>query len=274
MNTRSSAISLDRRAGLERHVGERALGRLAIGRAVELLGRGHALGDRARPSPGSSPTSPAARSRAASIDDLAVELGALIGGQLAPARDRLLQLRALRRAGALRSLNHANVVSSGAIIPARPPPSIVMLQTVIRPSIDSASIAGPAYSTDVAGHRRRRRVCPIVPRIRSFAVTPKPSSPVVADPHRARPVLDHALRRQHVLDLARADPERERPERAVRRGVRVAADDRHARLGHAQLGADHVHDPLPLGAQRVERARRTRRSCAPVFPPARARARP
>ena len=32
-------------------------------------------------------------------------------------------------------------------MPARPPASIVMLQTVIRPSIDSASIAGPAYST-------------------------------------------------------------------------------------------------------------------------------
>ena len=50
-----------------------------------------------------------------------------------------------------------------------------------------------------------------------------------------------------------ADPERERPERAVRRGVRVAADDRHPGLRDAQLGADHVHDPLMLGAQRVER---------------------
>jgi hypothetical protein len=74
------------------------------------------------------------------------------------------------------SVNHANVVSSGAIIPARPPPSIVMLQTVIRPSIDSASIAGPAYSTTcpVIPPTPRR---PSVPRIRSFAVTPKPSSP-------------------------------------------------------------------------------------------------
>ena len=32
-------------------------------------------------------------------------------------------------------------------MPARPPPSIVMLHTVIRPSIESASIAGPANST-------------------------------------------------------------------------------------------------------------------------------
>ena len=45
------------------------------------------------------------------------------------------------------SATQAKVVSSGAIMPARPPPSIVMLQTVIRPSIESASIAGPANST-------------------------------------------------------------------------------------------------------------------------------
>ncbi len=46
-----------------------------------------------------------------------------------------------------RPITHSNVVSSGAIIPARPPPSIVMLQIVMRPSIERDSIAGPAYST-------------------------------------------------------------------------------------------------------------------------------
>ena len=55
---------------------------------------------------------------------------------------------ASKSAGAAgRPLTHSKVVSSGAIIPARPPPSIVMLQIVIRPGIESASIAGPAYST-------------------------------------------------------------------------------------------------------------------------------
>ena len=151
-----------------------------------------------------------------------------------------------------RPITHSKVVSSGAIIPARPPPSIVMLQTVIRPSIDSASIAGPAYSTTWPT-APATPIWPIVARIRSLAVTPKPSVAVVADPHRTRLGLDHALGRQHVLDLAGADPERERAERAVRGGVRVAADDRHPGLGHAQLGADHVHDPLVLGAQRVQR---------------------
>ncbi len=74
---------------------------------------------------------------------------------------------------------------------------------------------------------------------------------LVADAHRARLVLDHALRGEHVLDLARADAEGERAEGAVGGGVRVAAHDRHARLGDAELGADHVHDPLAVGAERV-----------------------
>ena len=45
-----------------------------------------------------------------------------------------------------RPSSHSNVVESGAIIPARPPASIVMLHTVIRPSIESRSIGSPAYS--------------------------------------------------------------------------------------------------------------------------------
>ena len=70
-----------------------------------------------------------------------------------------------------RPRTQSKVVSSGAIMPARPPPSIVMLQIVIRPGIESASIAGPAYSTawPVMPPVPRR---PIVARIRSFGVTP------------------------------------------------------------------------------------------------------
>jgi hypothetical protein len=47
-----------------------------------------------------------------------------------------------------------------------------------------------------------------------------------------------------MLDLARADPEGQRAERPMGGRVRVAANDRHARLGGPQLRADHVHDPL------------------------------
>ncbi len=136
-------------------------------------------------------------------------------------------------------------------MPARPPPSIVMLQTVMRPSIESAWIAAPAYSTTWPVMPPTPN-WPSVPRIRSLAVTPKPSRSLVADAHRAGALLDHALCGEHMLDLGGADPEGQRPECAVGGGVRVPADDRHSRLGDAQLGADHVHDPLTLGAERVD----------------------
>ena len=45
-----------------------------------------------------------------------------------------------------RPLIYSKVVSSGAIRPARAPPSIDMLQTVMRPSIERPRIASPAYS--------------------------------------------------------------------------------------------------------------------------------
>ena len=67
-------------------------------------------------------------------------------------------------------------MSSGAIIPARAPASIDMLQSVIRPSIERLRTTGPAYSitcpTPPATPSR-----PIAPRIASLAVTPKASSP-------------------------------------------------------------------------------------------------
>ena len=71
---------------------------------------------------------------------------------------------------------YSNVVSSGAISPARAPPSIDMLQIVMRCSIDSASMASPRYS----------KTWPVPPptpirdssaRIMSFALTPGASRP-------------------------------------------------------------------------------------------------
>ena len=74
---------------------------------------------------------------------------------------------------------------------------------------------------------------------------------VVEDAHRAGPLLDHALGGEHVLHLGGADAEGECAEGAVGGGVRVAAHDGHARLGDAELGADHVDDALAVGAERV-----------------------
>ncbi len=49
-----------------------------------------------------------------------------------------------------------------------------------------------------------------------------------------------------MLDLGGADAVRQRAERAVGRGVAVAAHDRGAGQGKALLGADDVDDALPL----------------------------
>ena len=74
-------------------------------------------------------------------------------------------------------------------------------------------------------------------------------------PHLSEPGLRHrqALGGQDVAHLARADPERDRPEGAVRRGVAVAARDGHAGLGQPELRADDVHDALPPAVEVEER---------------------
>ncbi len=92
----------------------------------------------------------------------------------------------------------------------------------------------------------------MIARIRSLADTPVGQRALDVDRHRLRLDLRQRLRGEHVLDLAGADAEGDRAEGAVRRGVRVAADDRHARLGEAELRADHVHDALPGVAHRVQ----------------------
>jgi hypothetical protein len=74
---------------------------------------------------------------------------------------------------------------------------------------------------------------------------------VHGDRHRAGFHLREGLRREHVLDLAGTDTERQRAERTVRRRVAVAAHDRHPRLREPLLGSDHVHDPLAGIAHRV-----------------------
>ena len=97
-------------------------------------------------------------------------------------------------------------------------------------SLHREAARSPGPRTRSRGRRRRRRRAARSRRARC----PSPSTPsgqlaLEADPQRARLALLQRLRREHVLDLGRADPERERAERAVRRRVRVAADDRHAR---------------------------------------------
>ena len=61
-------------------------------------------------------------------------------------------------------------------MPARAPASMDMLQTVNRPSIDSARIAGPAYSM-AWPTAPAAPIFAMIARIRSFAVTPAPRAP-------------------------------------------------------------------------------------------------
>jgi hypothetical protein len=130
-------------------------------------------------------------------------------------------------------------------MPARAPPSIDMLQTVMRPSIVSARIglagifdhvAGAAGGADLADDGEDD-----VLRGDAFGK-------LAVDAERAcsSPFLDQRLRGEHVLDFGGADAVRQRAERAVRRGVAVAADDRHAGQREALLRADDVDDALAL----------------------------
>ena len=64
-------------------------------------------------------------------------------------------------------------------------------------------------------------------------------------------LLDQGLRRQHMLDFRGADAMRQRPERAMRRGVAIPADHGHARQGPALFGADDVNDALAHIGHRV-----------------------
>ena len=68
------------------------------------------------------------------------------------------------------------MVSSGAIRPARAPPSMDMLQTVIRPAMSSARIASPRYSITEPTPPPTPSAA-MMPSTRSLAVTPSPSAP-------------------------------------------------------------------------------------------------
>ncbi len=78
----------------------------------------------------------------------------------------------------------------------------------------------------------------------SFAVTPAGSAPSTVDAHVLRFFLDQRLRGEHMLHFRRADAVGERPERAMRRCMAIAADDGRARQCEALLRADDVNDAL------------------------------
>ena len=124
-----------------------------------------------------------------------------------------------------------------------------MLQTVMRPSIESARIAEPRYSM-MWPMPPPVPMRPMIARMMSLALHAGGQVAVDGDGHRAGPVLRQGLGGEHVLDLAGADAERQRAERAVGGGVGVAADDGQPGLRVALLGTDHVDDALAGRAHR------------------------
>jgi hypothetical protein len=83
-----------------------------------------------------------------------------------------------------RPFRYSNVVSSGAIIPARAPASIDMLQIVMRSSMERLRIAGPRYSMTWPTPPSTP-IWPMIARARSLAVTPGPRRPSTSHLHRA-----------------------------------------------------------------------------------------
>ena len=67
-----------------------------------------------------------------------------------------------------------------------------------------------------------------------------------ADTHRLRLFLRQTLRGEDVFHFARADAEGQRGERAMRGGMRIAADQRHTGQGQPLFRPDHMDNPLSL----------------------------
>ena len=93
-------------------------------------------------------------------------------------------------------------------------------------------------------------ILPITASTRSLAWTCGGSVPGNFDAHVPALALCQALGGQHVLHLGGADALGEGGEGAVRRGVRIPADDRHAGQRRALLGPHDVNDALPHVVER------------------------
>ena len=241
MNTRSSGDLLHRRAGLEVHVLERSL----------LGSRAPASGTAPVTSttwPGLVPQVTIGESAAASISTSVSKLAPSSVGQLAPARDRRVEV--------VRAPGPALDPLEGRLVGGDHPRAAAALDRHV------------ADRHPVLHRQAGDRLARVLDRVADHAAGAEPADrrqdqvlggdaaaelARVGDPHRLRALLHQALRGEHVLDLGGADPEGERAEGAVGGGVAVAADDRHPRLGQPELGADHVHDPLAVGAERVDR---------------------
>ena len=177
--------------------------------------------------PGLVPHVTCGASVAASMHDLLVPHRAVVGAQRAPVGDRRVPRRrpSARGRGPRR---YSNVVSSGAIKPglgagldrhvADRHPAFHRQRPDGRAAVLD-DVADAAAGADLADDREDD----VLGRDAGGQLA------VDRDRHPLRPGLRQRLGGEHVLDLARADAEGERAERAVGGGVAVAAHDGHAR---------------------------------------------
>ena len=250
MKTRSTAMSAERGSRLEIHVVERALDGLAVGRVGVRGGVGDAAVDR-RDHPGvraprdlrherrrRRPRPRGRRPRPASV------------AQRAPLVERPLPGGALRRARATLEVGERRVVGrdhpgAGAALDrhvADGQPALHRERLDRRPRVleHVADAAGDADLPDRAEHHVLRGDAE-APAAREVDRASSSAATAAASASRARA-------RPPSVPMPNASAR----ERAVGRGVRVAAHDRHPGLRQTELRPDHVHDPLAPAAGRVQ----------------------
>ena len=242
-------LAEDRLAGLQVHVLERALEGAPLAGIGLVRRRGNAAGD--RDAHAGVRAVGDHRLEGVGVDrDRAVVRRAVVGRQRPPARDGRVPGRARGRVRASVQVLERRVVGRDQAGPRAAFDAHVADRHPLlhRQAADGVAgvfedVAGPAADPD-PGDQREDDVLG-ADAGRQPAVDP--------DLVGLRVALEQRLRGEDHLDLARADAERERAERAVRAGVRIAADDRHARLGQAELRPDDMDDALRGVADAVQR---------------------
>ena len=170
-----------------------------------------------------------------------VERRAFIGRQTPPARHRLIPVRSRRSESA-----PLHVRDRGLIRRDHPRPCS-RLDAHVAQRHAPFHRERPHRRPRVLDHMPRRAVSsnlPDNPQRQILCRHAISKLPPHVHLHRLRLPLRQALRRQHMLHLRRPNSKRQRPKCSVRRGMTVAAHNRHSRLCHPQLRTNHMHDPL------------------------------
>ncbi len=237
-----------RGAGGQAHVLQRLLRRDHVAGVLEVGRVRHRTAERDALA-GVGPPGDERRHRRGVEHDLLVVLGVLIGDEGPPVLDGGVPVGALRRLGTSLDVVEGHLVGRdqaglGAPLDAHVADRHAGFHRELLDGLAAVldDVALPAPGAGVRDQRQHQVLGGDAGRQRA----------VDGDGHRLRLRLHQGLGGEHVLDLGGADAERDRAERAVGRGVGVAADDGHARLGQTELRADDVHDPLLDVAERVQ----------------------